>query len=99
MMPLLPVGPPTLGQTAPKPPDEDRLRAVAQKLEASFLSEMLKAAGFGKPPETFGGGTGEEQFSSFLRDEQARMFAQKGGIGLAESIFKALSRQQMKGDT
>ncbi len=94
MIPIQAAGPPP----AAAPTDEARLRAIAQKLEAAFLSEMLKSAGLGKTSESFGGGEGEEQFSSFLRDEQARLFAEKGGIGLAESIFKALARQQ-KGET
>ncbi|NDR57888.1 flagellar biosynthesis protein FlgJ [Pseudoruegeria sp. M32A2M] len=51
---------------------------------------MLKHAGVGKTPEGFGGGVGEEQFSSLLRDMQAREIAARGGIGLAESIFNSL---------
>ncbi len=49
--------------------------------------------GFGKTPELFGGGAGEDQFSSFLRLEQARHIASSGGIGLAESLFEALKEQ------
>jgi Rod binding domain-containing protein len=73
------------------PPDP--LRSAAEKLEASFLSEMLKSAGFGKAQESFGGGVGEEQFSSFLRDAEAREMARGGGIGLAESLFEALKER------
>ena len=32
------------------------LRAAAQKLEAAFLAEMLKSAGFGESRDSFGGG-------------------------------------------
>ena len=67
-----------------------RLREVALQLEASFLSEMLKNAGFGSARESFGGGAGEEQFSSFLRDAQAKAIVDAGGIGLAQSIFESL---------
>ncbi|MGR3494783.1 rod-binding protein [Citreimonas sp.] len=69
---------------------EQALRDVAQKLEATFLSEMLKSAGLGKTPEGFGGGSGEDQFASFLRDEHAKAIAARGGIGLAETLFNAL---------
>lgn len=69
------------------------LRAVAQKLEAAFLSEMLKAAGVGKTPDSFGGGAGEEHFASFLRDAQASEMVRAGGIGLAESLFQALKEK------
>jgi Rod binding domain-containing protein len=71
-------------------PREQSLRETAEKLEAAFLSEMLKAAGLGEARGAFGGGAGEEQFSSFLRDEQARAMTAHGGIGLAQSIFEAL---------
>lgn len=67
-----------------------RLRDAAQKLEATFLAEMLKSAGLGAAPKAFGGGTGEDQFASFLREAQAREMVESGGIGLAQSLFEAL---------
>jgi Rod binding domain-containing protein len=66
------------------------MMAAAQSLEAQFLSEMLKSAGIGQTPEEFGGGSGEDQFSSFLRDEQAKQMTQAGGIGLAQSLFDSM---------
>lgn len=72
------------------PAREQNLREVAQDLEAAFLAEMLRHAGFGAPRASFGGGQGEDQFSSFLRNEQAQAIAERGGIGLAESLFNAL---------
>ena len=72
---------------------ETALRDAAQKLEASFLAEMLKAAGLGKSRGQFGGGTGEDQFSSFLVQEQAMAMVQAGGIGLSESLFEALKER------
>jgi len=70
-----------------------RLHRVAEKLEATFLSEMLKSAGFGKARDAFGGGSGEQQFSSFLRQAQAEQMVKSGGIGLAESLFEALKER------
>jgi Rod binding domain-containing protein len=67
-----------------------QLRDAAEKLEATFLSEMLKSAGLGTPRDAFGGGQGEEQFSSFLREAQAEELVKAGGIGLAESLFEAM---------
>ena len=80
--------------TAPRaiPEQERQMRTQAQALEASFLSEMLGYAGVGTPSTDFGGGIGEEQFSSFLRDEEARQMAAKGGIGLAEQLFRAMKK-------
>lgn len=70
--------------------EETALRQVSSQLEALFLAEMLKASGFGEVPESFGGGEGEAQFTSFLQDVQAERMVQAGGIGLAESLFNAL---------
>lgn len=72
------------------------LRARAEELEAAFLSEMLGHAGLGSGEGSFGGGVGEAQFASFLRDEQAKAMVKAGGIGLAESIFRALSTQEVR---
>ena len=44
--------------TAPTPPSVDPLRQAARDLEASFLAEMLKAAGAGQTRDAFGGGFG-----------------------------------------
>ncbi|MCA0920383.1 rod-binding protein [Pseudooceanicola nanhaiensis] len=91
--PLPAVGP------LPLPPSPDvRLRTVARDLEAAFLSEMLGAAGLGEVPGAFGGGTGEAQFASFLRDEQARALASAGGIGLAEALFNTLKEREIHGN-
>ena len=67
-----------------------KLREAAQKLEATFLAEMLKSAGLGEPRDAFSGGIGEDQFQSFLREAQAEEMAAAGGIGLAEALFEAL---------
>lgn len=67
-----------------------KLREAAQKLETTFLSEMLKSTGFGATSSAFGGGIGEDQFSSFLRDAQAQQLTKAGGIGLAEALFEAM---------
>jgi flagellar protein FlgJ len=69
---------------------ERKLMDAAKELEASFLAEMLKSAGLGKPRDSFGGGAGEEQFGSFLREAQAREMVRAGGIGLAERLFEVL---------
>ncbi|MCV2881792.1 rod-binding protein [Actibacterium sp. XHP0104] len=78
---------------AHKTADHAALRTAAEELEAVFLTEMLKSAGVGKTPEAFGGGAGEDQFASFLRQEQARAMVKAGGIGLAEHLFNALKER------
>lgn len=65
-------------------------RLAAEKLEATFLAEMLKAAGFGEQENSFSGGAGEDQFVSFHRHAIADKIAASGGLGLAEHITRAL---------
>lgn len=83
---------------APRSPDtmarDGPLWEAARALEASFLAQMLSSAGLGTAPEGFGGGIGEEQYASLMRDEQARSMVGAGGIGLAESIFKSLAARE-----
>ncbi|PVA09708.1 hypothetical protein DC366_11285 [Pelagivirga sediminicola] len=64
-------------------------REAAQKLEATFLAEMLKSAGFGKSSE-FAGGIGEEQFASFQRQALADEIVKSGGLGLAETFYQSM---------
>lgn len=69
---------------------QKRLYETAQELEATFLAEMLKSAGLGEARDSFGGGAGEEQFGSFLLQQQAMQIVKAGGIGLTETLFQAL---------
>ncbi|WP_417806551.1 rod-binding protein [Thioclava sp.] len=73
---------------------EETMRAAAIELEANFLAEMLKHAGLGEMEGAFSGGVGEEQFASFLRQEQSQLMAGAGGIGLAETIFEAMKARE-----
>lgn len=81
VQPILPIG---------TPPSDGRVMKAAQSMEAAFLAEMLKSIGFGEQPDTFGGGAGEDQFASFMREEQAKRMTQAGGIGLAQALFEAM---------
>lgn len=71
----------------------DDLQQAATALEASFLAEMLRGAGLSGRAGAFGGGAGEDQFTSFLVEEQARRLAAAGGLGLAETIFNSLKER------
>jgi flagellar protein FlgJ len=88
-----PISPVSAPLARPAPRGDAALRAAAEKLESTFLAEMLKSAGLGRTPESFGGGTGEEQFSSFLRQAEADAMVKAGGIGLAEALFEALKER------
>jgi len=88
-----------IGTSLPKSPDkaarDPALMDLARQLEASFLGEMLKHAGVGTPRATFGGGSGETQFSSFLVAEYADAMVKAGGLGLSETIYAALVRKEI----
>jgi Rod binding domain-containing protein len=77
--------------SSPQPTQPNPLREKAAELETAFLAEMLAYAGLDAARESFGGGIGEEQFSSFLRQEQAEAMVKAGGIGLTEILFRAMS--------
>ena len=51
---------------------------------------MLKSAGLGESRQSFGGGAGEDQFSSFLVQHQAQQLAESGGVGLSEILFRSM---------
>jgi Rod binding domain-containing protein len=76
-----------------EPPNKDTdLHKAAQRLESSFIAEMLKSAGVGKTRESFGGGAGEQGFASFLVSAQADKIVEAGGFGLADRIYKSLKQ-------
>lgn len=79
------------------PTRDGALLDAAKKLEATFLAEMLKGAGFGEARDSFGGGEGEDQFASFLVQEQATAMVEAGGIGLAENLFRSLKERNNNG--
>jgi len=99
---MTPTPPPLVTRAPPTPPPRqpinppinpplNTLREKAAELETAFLAEMLGFAGLGSARESFGGGIGEEQFSSFMRHEQAQGMVKAGGIGLTEVLFRAMS--------
>ena len=91
--PTLPPLPPSQPVAKPLTGRQAALMEQAKALEAGFLAEMLNHAGLRGAEGAFAGGAGEAQFSSFLRQEQARLMVDKGGIGLAQQIFDSLLRR------
>lgn len=79
------------------PTSEARLRAAARDLEAAFLAEMLKPMDVAATPDGWGGGIGEEQVATLRTRQLAQVMADHGGVGLAESIFKALKAREAAG--
>lgn len=85
---------PIAAQTATTALRQDLLMAKAEELEAGFLAEMLAHSGLGEMQGAFNGGAGETQFASFLRQEQARLIVESGGLGLAELIFNSMVKAE-----
>jgi len=90
-LPPIPLGAPAL-TTTPVRSDAD-IRKAAESFETTFLAEMLQYTGLNAMPAGFGGGAGEEAFSSLLTEEYARLLSERGGIGLAERIFDILKQR------
>ncbi len=76
----------------------DPQRKIAEEFEASFLAEMLKYSGVNKTSESFGGGAGEEAFSSMLNDAYAQALVKSGGIGIADLVYKSIVEKSKKSE-
>lgn len=72
--------------------DHTKLRETSQKLEAQFLSIMLKNAGFEKALGNIGDSKDHSEFASFLIDEYAQSLAKTHDFGLAEKFYTSLLR-------
>ena len=89
MTDFLPIAPTLIAGIA-RTVNPDTARVAAEKLEATFLAEMLKSAGLGIQPNSMSGGVGEDQFASFHRQALADAMVQSGGIGLADTFYQAM---------
>lgn len=70
------------------------LRKACEELESVFLQELLKEMRKTVPKDDlFGGGRGEDVFQSMFDQEIAKKMAERGGIGLAEVLYRQLSQQ------
>lgn len=88
--PILPIA----ASAAPQAPRQSSdLRAAAEQMEANFLAEMLRSAAPDQAGSAFGGGPGEEHFLSFLHRAQAEEMTRAGGIGLAETLYRAMQER------
>ena len=72
-----------------------KARAAAEDFEAVFLNSMFSQMFThvdGEGP--FGGDQATGIWRSFLTDEYAKTFAKKGGIGIADEVYRHLLAQQ-----
>lgn len=82
------------------------VQRVGREFEAMFLAEMMAPMFEGLDTDGLGGGgEGEQMFRPMLVEKYAQSIAQNGGVGVAESIMRELTRlqaaqqQQTSGDT
>lgn len=77
-----------------------KARERAQDFEAMFLNQMFSQMFTSMDGEgPLGGGKEVGIWRSFLTDEYAKSFARKGGIGLADHVYRSLMQQQEVRDT
>jgi len=68
---------------------------AAEEFEAVFISQMLSHmwSGVGVDP-MFGGGHAEETFRGLMIEEQGKVIAKSGGLGLSDHIKRQLLQIQ-----
>ena len=72
-----------------------KARAAAEDFEAVFLNTMFSQMFTGIDGEgPFGGSQATGVWRSFLTDEYAKSFAKKGGVGIADEVYRTLLAQQ-----
>jgi Rod binding domain-containing protein len=72
-----------------------KARTTAQDFEGVFLNSMFSQMFTGIDGDgPFGGSKSTGVWRSFLTDAYAKNFAQAGGIGLGDHIYRALMAQQ-----
>ncbi len=73
---------------------EVQARDTAQSFESVFLFEVLQSMYSGMKPGAFGGGNEETLFRSMMNEEVAKSISRQGGIGIADSVYREIMRQQ-----
>ena len=77
---------------------EAAARKTANSFEQMFISEMLQDMPSGTDPNgPFGGGQAETMYRGMMNDQYAKVIAQRGGIGIADVIYKEILRMQERG--
>ncbi len=77
------------------PPENRAARKAAQEFEAVFINELLSHMDQGLSTEgPFTGGQSESIYRSLFDDAVAKELAQRGGIGLADNIYREIIKMQ-----
>jgi Rod binding domain-containing protein len=68
---------------------------TAKDYEAGFVGAMLESMFAGvKTNKMFGGGSGEDMYRSLMTQEYGKAVAERGTLGIADSIKGAMIRMQ-----
>ena len=86
---------PAGAQSAAELAKRGAIKDTAKKFESSFLSIMLQQMFEGvETSAPFGGGPGEAMFKSFMTEAMAKKMADRGGIGVADSVGREMLKLQ-----
>ncbi|HWR44353.1 rod-binding protein [Sporomusa sp.] len=78
--------------------EDAKLKAACKEMEAVFLNMMLSRMRATVPKtKLMGDGAGEETIQSLLDTELTKNMAQAGGMGLADMLYRQLSKSAVKG--
>ncbi len=93
--------PPASGSSAAEWAGYHRLKQIrdtAEKFETTFASQMLQHMWAGVKTEApFGGGNAEETWRSMLTEQYAKQLSQRGGLGIADMVYKQMLKMQEDG--
>lgn len=73
-----------IASIATNPTTDGKAAPIQDRLEQAFLEEMLKYCNPQDTKGSFGGGHGEQHFSSFLNQEYAALLSARLNLGLGE---------------
>ena len=97
-LPTPPIAAPPAGDVSAyltKPGSRAAAERAAREFEAVFIGQMTEAMFSGLGAQApFGGGQAETLWRSMLAQETGRSIAQAGGIGIADTVMRALVAQQ-----
>ena len=75
-----------------KPEDLAKIKTLAAQFESMLLSQMMKQMKDSMVPESDSEGLGGAVFGDTINSELSMALTKSGGVGLAESLLKGLSR-------
>ena len=77
--------------------EDAKLKATCQEMEAVFLNMMLTRMRATVPKgNLLGNSSGEQMMTSLLDTELTKNMAQAGGMGLADMLYRQLSKTTVK---